>query len=69
MNAGQNETQVNWAVRLTADDAEAWSDLQHGLRRETGHRTLTKAALFRALVDLAANDPEVRARLVHSLTE
>jgi len=61
--------QVNWAVRLTAADAERWDDLQHGLRRETGRRTLTKAALFRALVDLAADDDAVRARLVELLTE
>ncbi|WP_063042339.1 hypothetical protein [Nocardia grenadensis] len=60
-------TTVNWSVRLDPADAESWDDLLHALRRETGRRTLTKATLFRALID-TAEDAAARRRLIEILT-
>ncbi|MEV6341221.1 hypothetical protein AB0M12_41690 [Nocardia vinacea] len=63
----QTQPDVNWSIRLTEDEADTWGDLQHALRRETGRRTLTKAALFRGLLDLL-DSPAARRELVDILT-
>lgn len=60
---------VNWSIRLVGDEADRWDDLLLGLRKETGRRTLSKADIMRALVDLASNDREVRSSVVTALTD
>ncbi len=61
------DKKVNWSVRLDDDDAARWDELHHALRGETSRRTLTKATLFRALLDLAV-DPDAHSTLVAILT-
>lgn len=60
-------SRVNWSIRLVGDEADQWDDLLIGLRKETGRRTLSKADIMRALVDLAADESQVRAALIDVL--
>ncbi|MEE3755365.1 hypothetical protein [Mycobacterium intracellulare] len=59
---------VNWSIRLVGAEADQWDDLLYSLRKETGRRTLSKADIMRALVDLASNEPELRSALIDALT-
>ena len=58
---------VNWSIRLDGDEVTQWDDLLYRLRRETRRRTLTKADIMRALVELAANDDATRQALIDAL--
>ncbi|MCV7116269.1 MULTISPECIES: hypothetical protein [Mycobacterium] len=58
---------VNWSIRLVGDEVTQWDELLYRLRRETRRRTLTKADIMRALVELAANDEATRQALIDAL--
>lgn len=59
---------MNWSIRLDGDEADQWDELQYSLRRATGRRTLSKADIMRALVELAADEDEpVRELLIRDL--
>lgn len=58
---------VNWSIRLVGDEVTQWDELLYRLRRETRRRTLTKADIMRALVELAANDEATRQALIAAL--
>ncbi|MEX7469035.1 hypothetical protein AB4Z39_04910 [Mycobacterium adipatum] len=61
-------TKVNWSIRLDGDEADQWDELLYSLRRETGRRTLSKADIMRALVELASDgDAPVRKLLISDL--
>lgn len=58
---------VNWSIRLVGDEITQWDELLYRLRRETRRRTLSKADIMRALVELAANDEATRQALIAAL--
>ncbi|MGV2581457.1 hypothetical protein [Mycobacterium avium] len=58
---------VNWSIRLVGDEVTQWDELLYRLRRETRRRTLSKADIMRALVELAANDEATRRALIAAL--
>lgn len=58
---------VNWSIRLVGDEVTQWDELLYRLRRETRRRTLSKADIMRALVELAANDEATRQALIAAL--
>lgn len=58
---------VNWSIRLVGDEVTQWDELLYRLRRETRRRTLSKADIMRALVDLATNDEATRQALIDAL--
>jgi chlorite dismutase len=58
---------VNWSIRLVGDEVTQWDELLYRLRRETRRRTLSKADIMRALVELAANDESTRQALIAAL--
>lgn len=59
---------VNWSIRLDDDEVGRWDELLYSLRRETGRRTLSKADIMRALVDLASDEnAAVRSALIATL--
>ena len=58
---------VNWSIRLSDAEAARWDDLVYALRKDTGRRTLTKADIMRALLDMALDDPAARKTLVSVL--
>ncbi|MCV7285994.1 hypothetical protein H7J87_11700 [Mycolicibacterium wolinskyi] len=59
---------ANWSIRLEKDEIGQWDELQYSLRRETGRRTLSKADIMRALVDLASDEnAAVRSALIATL--
>ncbi|BBX30529.1 hypothetical protein GCM10009632_05260 [Mycolicibacterium alvei] len=61
---------VNWSIRLDGNEVGQWDELLYGLRRETGRRTLSKADVMRALVDLAADEnAPVRSVLIATLRQ
>lgn len=62
-----DDKKVNWAIRLDLAQAKRWDHLLQALRDDTGHRTLSKAALFRAMLDLAETDAG-RQELIDILT-
>lgn len=67
----QNETpsKVNWSIKLDTDLADLWDELLYSLRRETGRRTLNKADILRALVELASDEEApVRSALIGTLS-
>lgn len=60
---------MNWSIRLDDDEVGRWDELLYSLRRETGRRTLSKADIMRALVDLASDEnAAVRSALIATLT-
>lgn len=66
----EDESKVNWSIRLVGDEAAQWDDLLYLLRRETRRRTLSKADIMRALVRLASDKngpvwPVLVATLTH----
>ncbi|MBU8820871.1 hypothetical protein KL864_33950 [Mycolicibacterium goodii] len=61
---------VNWSIRLDGDEVGQWDELLYSLRRETGRRTLSKADIMRALVDLASDESApVRSALTATLRQ
>ncbi|MCV7137687.1 hypothetical protein H7J76_00650 [Mycolicibacterium fortuitum] len=59
---------VTWTIRFEGDEADQWDELLYSLRRETGRRTLSKADIMRAFVDLASDeDAAVRCALIEAL--
>lgn len=59
---------MNWSIRLDDDEVGRWDELLYSLRRETGRRTLSKADIMRALVDLASDEnAAVRSALIATL--
>lgn len=58
---------VNWSIRLVGDEVTQWDELLYRLRRETRRRTLSKADIMRALVELATNDEATRQALIDAL--
>ena len=58
---------VNWSIRLVGDEVTQWDELLYRLRRETRRRTLSKADIMRALVELAANHEATRQALIDAL--
>lgn len=60
---------MNWSIRLDDDEVGRWDELLYSLRRETGRRTLSKADIMRALVDLASDEnAAVRSALIATLS-
>ncbi|GAT00332.1 hypothetical protein [Mycolicibacterium fortuitum] len=56
---------MNWSIRLDDDEVGRWDELLYTLRRETGRRSLSKADIMRALVDLASDEnAAVRSALI-----
>ena len=66
--ADEDAAPINWSIRLVTDEADQWDDLLFSLRKETSRRTLSKADIMRALIELASNDPTVRSALIAALT-
>lgn len=66
--ADEDAAPVNWSIRLVTDEADQWDDLLFSLRKETSRRTLSKADIMRALIELASNDATVRAAVIAALT-
>lgn len=65
----ENPSKVNWSIKLDTDLADLWDELLYSLRRETGRRTLNKADILRALVELASDDEApVRSVLIGTLS-
>jgi hypothetical protein len=66
-NAGPGK--VTWTIRFEGDEADRWDELLYSLRRETGRRTLNKADIMRALVELASDEQApVRPALIDALS-
>ncbi|WP_212815139.1 MULTISPECIES: hypothetical protein [unclassified Mycolicibacterium] len=66
--ADEDAAPINWSIRLVTEEADQWDDLLFSLRKETSRRTLSKADIMRALIELASNDPTVRSALIAALT-
>ncbi|WP_131823337.1 hypothetical protein [Mycobacteroides chelonae] len=65
--ADEDAAPINWSIRLVTEEADQWDDLLFSLRKETSRRTLSKADIMRALIELASNDPTVRSALIAAL--
>ncbi|SHQ48686.1 hypothetical protein [Mycobacteroides abscessus] len=60
---------ATWTIRLEGKDLDQWDELLYSLRRETGRRTLNRADIMRALVDLASNkNATARSALIDTLS-
>ncbi|WP_157931890.1 hypothetical protein [Mycobacteroides abscessus] len=60
---------ATWTIRLEGKDLDQWDELLYNLRRETGRRTLNRADIMRALVDLASNkNATARSALIDTLS-
>ncbi|WP_157931909.1 hypothetical protein [Mycobacteroides abscessus] len=60
---------ATWTIRLEGKDLDQWDELLYNLRRETGRRTLNRADIMRALVDLASNEnATARSALIDTLS-
>ncbi len=65
----ESPSKVNWSIKLDTDLADLWDELLYSLRRETGRRTLNKADILRALVELASDEQApVRSALIGTLS-
>jgi hypothetical protein len=66
--ADSGADRVNWSIRLSDAEAGRWDDLVYALRKDTGRRTLSKADIVRALLDMALEDPAARKTLINVLS-
>lgn len=69
MTANDEEpAKVTWTIRFEGDEADQWDELLYSLRRATGRRTLNKADIMRAFIDLASNENATfRSALIENL--
>lgn len=59
---------VTWTIRFEDHEADQWDELLYSLRRETGRRTLSKADIMRALIDLSSDsNAATRSTLIETL--
>lgn len=59
---------VTWTIRFEEDEADQWDALLYSLRRATGRRTLNKADIMRAFIELASDEnAAVRSALIETL--